>query len=365
MKALRALGCLALAGALACGGNRGAFDLALASGERAQTAGRYDKAIARYDEAAKAAKSPRDRAHAEYLAAMIRLEHGRAAEGAAELERIAKATPPGEHSAEAAFHLARVHTEQNVPEGWAEMEAVAATFPDNGVGRVALMKVLAHDDEAGPAATLEHVARMQKGPLGKGDLAQTLAYAAAVRTERLGKLEDARAQYLAVAERWPYPFGRLFDDALWRASELDEKLGHADRAIDDLERMLAVRESAHLMGTYERPRFQPALMRIATLWRDALKDRARAKAAYRRAWNELGAASPLRDDAAWAEAELDFADGDADAACSRLRALVSDVPDSRYVPCAVDRCKVERPAKSKAPKECRGYIERRGKNTDE
>jgi tetratricopeptide (TPR) repeat protein len=295
---------------------------------------------------------------------MLRMQNGQVAIGAAALERIAKAKPPGEHAAEAAFHLARVHIEQNDAAGWTEMEAVAVDFPAHGVGRIALHKVLVHDEETGgDAATLAHIEALSKGPLGKTDLVQTLDYQAAVCTEHMGKLAEAREAYLAVAARYPYPFGRLFDDALWRASEIDEKLGKPERAIEDLERMLAVRETAHLMGTYERPRFQPALMRIAVLYRDKLGDRARARDAYRRAWNELGASSPMRDDAAWEEAQLLGADGDQDGACGRLQALVSAVPSSRYVPCATERCpKIERPKDSKAPKECRGYIERRGAN---
>lgn len=357
--ARRWLACAAMLAA--CGGGHGAFEATLASAERAQTAGRWQEAAQRYDQAATVATRPRDREHAQYLAARIRIANGQVAMGAAALGHIAKATPPGEHSAQAAFELARLHAEQGDPAGWTEMEAVALAFPANGVGRVALHAVLAHDDErGGPAAVLAHIDALSRGPLATTDLAQTLAYQAAACTERLGRLEAAREAYVALATRFPYPFGRLFDDALWHASEIDEKLGRPERAILDLERMLSVRESAHLMGSYERPRFPPAFLRIAALYRDRLGDRARARAAYRRAYDELGPSSPWRDDAAWEEASLFAADGDAAAACGRLRALVSAAPDSRYVPCAVARCPdITRPKDSRAPKECRSYLERR------
>lgn len=345
----------------ACGGRHVAFEARLSAAERAQTAGRWQEAAQRYDDAANAATVPRDREHAQYLAARLRVANGQVAAGASALEHLAKATPPGEHSAEAAFQLARLHAAQGDPAGWAEMEAVVLAFPANGVGRVALQGVLAHDDErAGPAAELAHIEALARGPLEKTDLAQTLAYRAASCEERLGRLQAARDAYVAVATRFPYPFGRLFDDALWHASELDETLGHPERAILDLERMLSARESSHVMGSYERPRFPPAFLRIAALYRDRLGDRALARAAYRRAYDELGASSPLRDDAAWEEAALFLADGDARAACERLRALVSATPDSRYVPCATEQCPdITRPNGSRAPKECRGYLVRR------
>ena len=84
----------------------------------------------------------------------------------------------------------------------------------------------------------------------------------------------------------PYPFGSLFDDALWHASLIEEKLGRSEAAIEQLRELLATRESSHMTGSYERPRYSPAQMRIAELYRDALHDRrsgaARAPQALRR-----------------------------------------------------------------------------------
>jgi hypothetical protein len=45
--------------------------------------------------------------------------------------------------------------------------------------------------------------------------------------------------------------------------------------------------------------------------------------------------------------------------CDRLSTLASDFPDSRYVPCAMERCPgIKRPSKSKAPATCHGYLTR-------
>jgi hypothetical protein len=69
--------------------------------------------------------------------------------------------------------------------------------------------------------------------------------------------------------------------------------------------------------------------------------------------------STLRDDALWREAELWRKDGDSEKMCDRLSTLADDFPDSRYVPCVVEKCpKVKRSSKSKAPKTCHPYLVR-------
>jgi tetratricopeptide (TPR) repeat protein len=173
-----------------------------------------------------------------------------------------------------------------------------------------------------------------------------------------GDHAGAAKDYVACADKYPYPFGSLWDDALYRASEMEEKLGRYPEAIAPLERMLKEREEAHTLGSYERPRYTPALMRIAQLRSERLGDRDGARAAYHRLYAEH-THSPMRDDALWREAGLWRLDGRDDKACDRLQTLASDFPDSRYVPCAVAQCPgVRRPEKSKAPATCHAYITR-------
>jgi TolA-binding protein len=172
----------------------------------------------------------------------------------------------------------------------------------------------------------------------------------------LGQTAEARDAFVAVADRWRYPFGALWDDALWCASELDEKLGRYPEAIADLERMLKERETTTLMGSYIRPRMSPALLRIGALYAGRLHDHAKAREAFHRLYTDF-TTSPLRPAALWREARLWAADGDASKACDRLATLVHDYPDGRYVPCATEQCKdVKRPEKSKAPTSCHPYL---------
>ena len=330
---------------------------AFAEAERAQTAGRFAEAAAGFDRAAAAASSGRERDHAAYLAAEMAMRSGDVADGAKRLEAIARRDPEGEHAAHAAYELATMRAERDGD--WTLLASMPVRFPESALSRRALYRVAAHvDEQDGPGAGLAWLESIAPRLAGH-ELEASALYAIARHHDALGDAARARDEYLAIATRWPYPYGALWDDALFRASEADERLGRYDAAVADLERMLDERETSTVMGTYQRPRYGPALLRIATLYRDRLHDRARARAALHRLYAEF-TTSESRDDALWMEAGLFVEDGDHDGACARLATLVRDFPDSRYVPCATARCDgVARPAKSAAPKTCHAYLDAR------
>lgn len=335
----------------------------MAEASRAYHAGRFEAAAERYDEAARAAKLPRDAVRARYEAALARARAGDVARARAELGAIASASPPNPYSAQAAFKAADLALASDPARGYAELEAMAVRFPESGVARAALLRVLRHDDEDGAARSLAHLEALAPRVEGTA-LEQVVAYERAKRLADLGRREAARDAFLEVARRWPYPLGAYFDDSLYRASELEEQLARPHEAIAHLERMLSFRESASTMGSYERPRYVPAILRIAKLYEERLGDRAKAREALHRLYSEFKT-STLRDDALWREAELWRSDGDEATACARLATLVGDFPDSRYVPCAVDRCaSIRRPANSKAPATCRAYLTRPSSSED-
>jgi outer membrane protein assembly factor BamD (BamD/ComL family) len=346
----------------ACAPNRGAaFEKSVAEARRAYGAGRFEEAALRYDEAARTAKVPRDAIFARYEAALARARAGDLPRAEAELRALATASPPNAYSAQAAFRAAMLTLATDPDAGYRELEDVVTRFPEDGVAEVAVTKLARHDDEAGPDRALAHLDRLAarvRTPDGKSGTEQTIAYERAKRLDALGRTEQARDAYLAVAARWPYPFGSYFDDSLYRASEMDEKLGRYREAIADLERLLSFREEASFMGSYERPKYVPAILRVAKLYEERLGDRARAREALHRLYTDFEH-STLRDDALWREAELWREDGDQTTACDRLATLASDFPDSKYVPCATERCpSIKRPSKSKAPPTCHAYIER-------
>lgn len=352
------------AAAIACAPNHGAtFPSAFASAQRAETAGRYAEAAAKYDAAAKEAIRVRDRDHARYVAGLMLMRAGNTRDGVARLDEIAAASPPTEGSALAAYQAASARIEAGEADrGWRDMELVVTRFVASGIAHAALRRIVLHKDETGSKrATLDWLSAQAKGPLGSSAVGELVSYQIA---EHLAALEDwatAHEQYLATATRWPYPYGALWDDSLFHASEMDEKLGRHAHAIEDLERMLAERETTSLVGSYQRPRMSPALFRIGVIYATGVKDREKARAAFHRLYSEFKT-SKLRADALWYEASLWAEDGDAKTSCARLETLASEFPDSRYVPCAVEKCpSVKPPEKSKAPKACHPYLTRPGR----
>jgi tetratricopeptide (TPR) repeat protein len=353
--ALAALAVLALVPA--CGGpNRGdAYLQSLAEARRDHHDGRFDLAAVKFDEAAKTAKIPRDAVYARYEAALARARAGDVARAATELRAIATAKPANAYSAQAAFKAAELARMNDEAAGFRELDAVVTNFPETGVAQVALGLVLRHDDETSPEAALAHLEAI--APRVKGaKVEEKVLYERAKRLDALGRTQAARDAFVDVAGKFPYPFGGLHDDALYRASEMEEKLGHPQEAIVLLEKLLSERETSSFMGSYERPRYLPAILRIAQIYENQLDDRAKARATLHRVYADF-TTSTMRDDALWREAELWRKDGDAKTACSRLETLTDDFPDSRYVPCASLRCpSIKRAAKSKAPVTCHEYL---------
>ncbi len=344
---------VALALLASCAPHRGDDHVrSMAAARRAYGAGRFAQAAEAYDAAAKSAKLPRDAVFARYEAALARVRAGDVELGASELRAIASAAPPNDYSAAAALDVARLTRRVDDTRGLRELEDVALRFPASGAGKVALLEVVRGDDASGgPAAALAHLDQLTPR-LGAGPLGDLVAYERAKRLSELGRTAEARDAFREVARRWPYPKGAYFDDALFRASEEEEKLGRFQEAIAVLEELLSYRETSDVIGSYQRPRFSPALLRIADLYETKLGDRAKAREALHRFYLEMKT-SVHRDDALWREARLFQQDGDRETACDRLALLTRDFPDSRYVPCAIDACKLARPARSRAPQACR------------
>lgn len=338
----------------ACAPNRGdAFERDRAEAWRAFVAGRFGESAQKYEQAAKDAKVERDGSYMRYEAAIAWLRAGDVPRAEQILQGLAKTD--NAYAPQAALKLTEIAKTDE--ERYAALEKVCTRFPDDGVAIVAALRIARHDDEAGPEKTVSHLAQLATQVKGH-KVEETFTWERAKRIETLGRTQEARDAYLGIADKWPYPFGAYWDDSLYRASFTEEKLGRIPEAIAVLERMLDAHETSTMLGTYERPKYVPALLRVAALYEDKVHDRESARAALHRLYTEFPH-SPWRDDALWREAALYQADGDAKSSCDRLKTLTNDFPDSRYVPCVTARCPdIKRPDKSKAPATCRGYIER-------
>jgi TolA-binding protein len=342
----------------ACGPNHGtSYAQAMAEASRAESAGRYVDAARTYDAAARAARIDRDREHAQYLAAMMSKRSGDDTAATGRLRTLASSTSKTAPIEAAEFQLAEMAlTRGDASAGLLAMERFFVKHPSSGLARPALMRVLRdRDNRSNPKETLAYLRGLET-ILGASELGETIAYEAALRLVAIGDTRSARDAFVAVVARWPYPGGKLFDDALFRASELDEALEDYVAAVTHLQEMLRERETTTFLGSYQRPRYSLALMRIAHLYRDRLDDRVRAREALHRIYVEF-TTSTLRDDALFEEAALFREDGDPKKACLALVSLVRDFPDSRYVPCAVELCPdAKRPTNSKAPVSCSAYL---------
>ena len=169
----------------------------------------------------------------------------------------------------------------------------------------------------------------------------------------LGDLEQARGRLLATARAHPYPHGSLTDDALWRASQVAERMGKFELAVADLRELLSAREEA-TGGSYERPRFPEAQMRVAELYRDKLRDLAAARREFRAMYRTHNT-SVLADDAMWNEALIAWRQGDGEAACDIGEELPERFPESRYRRCVSQLCPALA-AKTRTKRECPRYI---------
>lgn len=328
---------LAIAGLTGCSARRDAFTRSLALADRSYAQGRYDEAAKRYDVAARKATTRRDRDEAVYRQAESFGRGGQNLDARAALERLLAASPHGERAPRAAYeHAVLTLQAGDVQGGSVELDALLRRYPDSGLSPAVLARRIVAMREGGETAVRAYLDGLIPKLQGT-ELGQYLHYEYARSLESDGHPADARARYLFVARRYPYPAGALWDDSLYRAADLDARLGDPRAAISHLEGMLAERETAHFIGSYEKGRFEDAAFRIGELQRDALHAPTAARRSFERFWSDFPR-SRLRDEAAWQGATLAAEAGDQRGACRTLEALTREMPDSRYVGCAPRLC---------------------------
>jgi len=309
-------------------------------------------AAERWLSAAGSAGSARDRSEARYRAATSYERAGRV-EDAAKWYRVL-AGGKSERAPRATFALADLRLASgDSAGGLADLEAAIRKYPSSAIAGLALRRYFAAlAEQGGERAVLAYIERVEP-ELGRTDLAEQLLYERARRLDARGDFSDALNAYVALADRFPYPYGAYWDDALLRGADCELRLGRPENAIALLERMLRAREVSHVSGSYERPHFADAAYRVAELYRDARHDPDAARRAFRGVFVNYPT-STLRDDALWQEARLARRIAESQA-CVPLELLVKHLPDSRYAPCAHEMCTKIAPV---ARRECAAYIER-------
>jgi tetratricopeptide (TPR) repeat protein len=328
------------------------YEDALAAGLRAQNAGRWDEAQASFAKAADLGDRYKDRDEARLLQAEAfeRLERWDEAEST--YRRIEREAGGRYQGVRAAFALGRLVRERRGFEvGSLETLAAVRKYPSSGLVRHAVKRLLDEvESEKGPEAAMAWLEPV-RARLHGTEAEEAIEYEHGKLLARCGRKEEAIASLLAQARKFAYPAGSLTDDAYYVASLFLEDVGRPKEAISVLEEMMAPSEAAYAGASYERPRWPEGAYRIAVLYRDALKDRAKARVEFRRAY-DAHRSSRLADDALWQLALLEKEDGDQDAACRSAKTLKEDEPDSRYLRCLSLVCS----AMPAADKPCPDYV---------
>lgn len=316
--------------------------------------GDHETAAQRWERAAARAPDPRTRDEALYRRAASLERAGQLA--AAERAYTELAAGNGERAPRAAFERARLALATGDRDrGYSLLITAVRAFPDSGLAARAAGDYLDHvSRQRGPEAAAHEALRLATELEGR-EVEERLRYEHAQRLEALRRLPDALAAYLELARRFPYPEGGYWDQALLRAAELERALHRPRRALAHLEALLAERETARITGSYERPAFAQARFRIAEIYRDALRDGARARAEFRRVWSDHPK-TLLGDDALFEEALIALGMRDRAGACAAARLLVEREPDSRFARCGMELC----PSLAfENERECPAYVRQR------
>jgi tetratricopeptide (TPR) repeat protein len=334
---------------------------AFEAGLRAKSAGRMEEAWQSFDEAYRTANRVKDRDEALYLRARTEIAMKRLDDAEASMKLLVAATPRGTRATRAELELAQLAGMRGDTARQDELErAFLAKHPHEGLAVAALSRVVTRKRAEGNGEslvpTLEALVAPSRGTASEQAIDVELAYA----LEERGEDERALALLLATARAHPYPKGPRTDDALYRASFIEERLNRPALAIAHLREMLDPREQSGPGGSYERPHFAEARMRIAKLMLDHLKDRDGARDELHRLFADH-ADSRLRDDALWLAGKIALKDGDASGACSDARRIASALPDSRYAGCVGLLCSDITPPTSKR---CADYIARELREPD-
>lgn len=325
-------------------------EAALAQSKR----GQHAQAAESYERAASLAQQPRDAEEARFRAADSYARAGDRAHAQTLLEALAQQAHDVERRARADFAVAEL-LESAGQDQAADERRVAALrrHPASGNARAALTRHLDYlREHAGSAAVLAFL-DAERPKLQSTELGEPLLYFRARELDDTGHSAQARDAYLECAERYAYPRGLYWDDALFRAAEKELALGAPERAIAHLERLLGERESANFVGSYERGRYAEAQLKLGEIYRDALHDPARARRELRKVWINHPK-SRLADDALFEEALLAHGVQDGPGTCEPLSIIVQNLPDSRYAACAHELC-LTLPASARP---CHDYIKR-------
>jgi tetratricopeptide (TPR) repeat protein len=205
----------------------------------------------------------------------------------------------------------------------ADLRKLVGDEPESAAARGALRILVArHVDGVEDKEQALTYLRELRHEIKPSSLGEPIMSAEAELLLQLGRKDEAKETLERQIERYPYPQGRRWDDALWQLADLALENENPKGAIAYLKKMISVHEYSVILGSYTRPKMSKAALRIARIYRDDLRDNDAAMEAYEEVRSEFPR-SIVVDDALAEEAELRLAEGDRARGCDLLRELMA------------------------------------------
>jgi tetratricopeptide (TPR) repeat protein len=195
--------------------------------------------------------------------------------------------------------------------------------PESAAARSALrMLAVRHVDEVEDKEEGLTWLREMRADVKTSALGEPLMSAEAQLLLQMGRKDEAKIVLERQVERYPYPEGSRWDDALWQLADLALENENPKAAIGYLKQMVERHEYSIIIGSYTRPLMSKAALRIARIYRDDLRDNQAALDAYEEVRSEFPR-SIVVDDSLAEEAELRIAQGDRSKGCDLLKELMA------------------------------------------
>lgn len=293
---------------------------ALAAAESHQHHGRYEEAAASYLRAADAAERRVDRDESLYRQSRVLARMGEYERAIAVCDQLGASEVIARRTLRARLDAARYRLRTGEEErAYRDLRALAVEHPDSAAasGAVRTLVSVHVDGVADKEQGLAWLAQLEQ-EVTPSSVGEVLMTAQAELLAELGRRPEAIRVLRAQVERYPYPQGARWEEALSRLADLALDQGDPQQAIDYLKKMVSVHERSFIVGSYTRPKFPRAALRIARIYRDELSDPLAAIAAYREVRSEFPR-SRVVDDALAEEAELQLARGEQEEGCDLLR----------------------------------------------
>ncbi len=306
-------------------------DAALAMARRAEAAGRHFEAARAYDQASTEVASDKDRSVYALAAARETERSGDRESAQRRYEAMAHLNLPDAPAA--LMRLAQLRERAGDEPGFrAFLKEILHTQPHSGISTRALLLLVGDAKDPSLCSFRLEEMHAQVQAAAAPELVELERYLLAQCADAQGRGKEALAMYMQIATDYPPPSGHYNTESLMRAAELQQSYADYRGAIETLRRLLAQREHAQTIGSYEKPSYAIAQSRIATLLDTQLHDTRGAISAWATLYNDYPY-SRARDEGAFEAALLERRGGDTQAACAWLTHLKKDQPTSRYVRC--------------------------------